>query len=349
MIYDCTEPNGGYPFLKFDIATDDVVIHQLRSVDTEELSAYLDHTAATRPNDTALILFLGIFNNLHECDSFFEDFNKFYISVPNPVIVFNGSLTPGDYTVEPIFPYHRLGVFDLVSNLYVNNLVRESIPNPPTTRHHKFYWASTKDLYTRRYLLAKIIERGLLTDNLVNYKCIHTVIPSNYLNIRFRDDSHEEIIGVCESIADQIPLPPLDDTDSFIFTPVNFYTDSYLGIVTDTFYEQGTFLSEKVFNAINFYQMFVYLGPPHTLKYMRGQGYQTFGHVIDESYDAIEDNADRLFAFTRIVTDFLSQPIDKIHQAHVQCISQLEHNRSWLQQQRPDLAFTEFTRQALTK
>jgi hypothetical protein len=348
MIYD-TELNGGYPFLKFDIATDDARVYDFNSLHCNDLPTFLQQIKHERISDTNLIVLLGIFHNIQESNYFFQHLNDFYHSVPNPVIVFNGCLTAQRCDVVPDFPYHRLNIFDHYSNLYIKHFVSEEIAPPPNEKKHKFYWASTKDWYTRRYLLAKLMQHNLLDGNLVNYKCLHTNIPSDFLECRFAKIHHSEIVNTCNSIADQIPLPALDNTDYFIHTPINFYTNSYFGIITDTFYEHGIFLSEKVFNAINYYQMFAYLGPHHTLRYLREQGYQTFGHVIDESYDEIEDNALRLFEYCRSVTEFLSQPIDKIHEAHVKCISQLEHNKRLLSQQRPDLAFTEFTRQALIR
>ena len=244
MIYD-TEFNGGYPHLKFDIATDDAVVFDFNSSHINEFASFANVVLLGRPNDTALIVLLGIFHNLHESNYFFQNLNKLYHSIPNPMIVFNGCLTPYPCEAVPDFPYHRLNIFDHYSNLYLKHYVGDNVAELGVNRQHKFYWASTKDWYTRRYFLAKLMQHNLLDGNLVNYKCRNTNIPGDFLQNRFAIEHHDEIINTCNSIADRVPLPPLDNTDYFIHTPTNFYTDSYVGIITDTFYEHGVFLSGK--------------------------------------------------------------------------------------------------------
>ena len=72
---------------------------------------------------------------------------------------------------------------------------------------------------------------------------------------------------------------------------------------------------------------FIYLGPPHSLKYLRSIGFKTWSHVIDESYDDIENSAERLYAVTDSINKFLSNPIDDIKQLYIENLDIINHNR----------------------
>ena len=72
---------------------------------------------------------------------------------------------------------------------------------------------------------------------------------------------------------------------------------------------------------------FIYLGPPHSLKYLRSLGFKTWDHIIDESYDSIENPADRLYAVTSSINKFLSKSIDDIKQLYIENLDIINHNR----------------------
>ena len=74
--------------------------------------------------------------------------------------------------------------------------------------------------------------------------------------------------------------------------------------------------------------LFVYLGPPHSLEYLRSLGFKTWNHVIDESYDLIDDHAERLFALVRSLNNFLSNPIEEIQRIYLENIELINHNRN---------------------
>ncbi len=112
-------------------------------------------------------------------------------------------------------------------------------------------------------------------------------------------------------------------------TPINpmlrEYDDSWFTAVTET--EMRTWrsrITEKSFGPlVNFHPMVVF-GNPGSLSAVRGFGYQTFGAVIDESYDDIEDPGRRFAAayqqFTRLCRmdpDELVRMEDRLREALV--------------------------------
>ena len=71
---------------------------------------------------------------------------------------------------------------------------------------------------------------------------------------------------------------------------------SLINLTSETFYyEPGLFLSEKTWKPILAGQMFIIIGQKHTLKRLRDIGFETFGHIFDESYDNM-DNDKRMYA-----------------------------------------------------
>ena len=339
---------------------DNTYIHDFFHGHIVDLQNFLNYLDTQIPNEKSLIVFFGLYQNLREVDSYpwLNILDEYYANRPNPMIVFNGRLTfELDNPIHNIkIPYHKLLMFDRVStvNWKPNRITQQYFRGHRT---YKFYWASSKDYFTRRYVLAKLMENDLMCESLVNYKCIHTEFikghdEDQYLHdYRYQINERYHLIkDACESIAHRVPLPPLDDTVEFTLTPINFYSDSYVGLVTDTVYDDtDVYLSEKIFNAMNFHQIFWYLGPAHTLKYLRDQGYQTFSDIIDESYDDYDDPIDRLICATNSIISFLKKPKSEIHQAYIKVMHKLQHNKKLLMSQRPDLTFTQLCNEAISK
>ena len=76
--------------------------------------------------------------------------------------------------------------------------------------------------------------------------------------------------------------------------PVEIYNETFYSIVSETLctnhYSQFT---EKVAKPIVAGRPFVVFSGQHYLRNLRKLGFQTFGAVIDESYDAVEDDVER--------------------------------------------------------
>jgi hypothetical protein len=78
------------------------------------------------------------------------------------------------------------------------------------------------------------------------------------------------------------------------------YEKAYFSIVNETWVQKDSlFLSEKIFKPIVNFHPFVVFGNPGTLSLLKEMGYKTFHPYINESYDAVEDTAQRL----RLVVD----------------------------------------------
>jgi hypothetical protein len=73
-----------------------------------------------------------------------------------------------------------------------------------------------------------------------------------------------------------------------------WYDSTAFSVVVESAISQPTFISEKIFKPIAYYHPFVVWGSAYSLQYLHEQGFETFGHVIDESYDTELDHKKRL-------------------------------------------------------
>jgi len=71
--------------------------------------------------------------------------------------------------------------------------------------------------------------------------------------------------------------------------------ETFLYIVSETCYwGRKKHLTEKIFKPVVCRMPFVLVGPAHNLEYLRSYGFKTFSPWIDETYDTIEDDIERM-------------------------------------------------------
>jgi len=88
-----------------------------------------------------------------------------------------------------------------------------------------------------------------------------------------------------------------------------FHYDSYISIVTETMFEEReVFPTEKTFRSMSFAQPFITLGSTGFLEGLHSMGFKTFSDVIDESYDTITNNSDRIKYQLEMIKDMCSWP-----------------------------------------
>lgn len=114
------------------------------------------------------------------------------------------------------------------------------------------------------------------------------------------------------------------------------YYDVFCDVVTESRFAQPTAnYSEKVYRPMFYKKPFIMVGPPHTLQYMKEQGYQTFGDFWDESYDAMEDHESRLFAIFKLIDQINGMSIGELKAMYDKMLPIVEHNRKLLLEKCP--------------
>jgi len=179
--------------------------------------------------------------------------------------------------------------------------------------------------------MADLLRSDMLNRSLWSYntQCI--------INDREEDNPFEldSVAGWRDAVKDFVSQGPYfcdsDDDQSHNdhrHVSIDLYQDSYCHLVLETLFDAdqsgGAFLTEKTYKAIKFGQPFVIIGTKHSLRTLRQQGYKTFDHVIDNSYDEITDNTQRWMAVRNSILKIRSQDM---HEWFLKCLPDIKHNQ----------------------
>jgi hypothetical protein len=190
------------------------------------------------------------------------------------------------------------------------------------TRTHKWWRASC---------MADLLQLGVLDHSLWSYNTVCTVDdreednPLELDSIKGWKDAVRDFVNngpyFCDSNNDQ-------SHNDHRRVPESLYENSYCHLVIETLFDTdqggGAFLTEKTYKAIKFGQPFVIIGTVHSLRTLRQQGYRTFDHAIDNSYDEIVDNTQRWLAVCRSILEIQSQDM---HEWFQRCLPDIKHNQ----------------------
>jgi len=153
----------------------------------------------------------------------------------------------------------------------------------------------------RCHLVAEMQLNNLINGNMVSFVPEGELYPGAYRTAN-------ETIQSCTYIAEEqkVQYAPvldkqllIDDYDVTGNGPMvsNHFEQALLSVITETTYENGdVFLSEKTFKAIAHGHPFIIVGPAESLQQLILLGFQTFNGIIDETYDTIYDNNERMAA-----------------------------------------------------
>lgn len=142
----------------------------------------------------------------------------------------------------------------------------------------------------RDKVFAILKQNNLLEQNLVNYYVGmgNTIYRSPLLD---RYDSNP-IVG--SSNPSGMDMPP-----SHVISK-EVYDNSWFSVVSET-YSGTTFITEKTTKCLHIGRLFVMFGEKGHLAKLRSYGYKTFAPFVDESYDQIQDEDQRIqHAFTQV-------------------------------------------------
>jgi hypothetical protein len=267
-------------------------------------------------NDQSLIVLWGVDRRINVNDRRFDKLNEWYHSIKNPMILFNGAVYPDSPGVLE-FLYQQVEFFRYLSKMSIIE------SQPKINKSKKFFFASTKDYLSRRFILQSLINNGFREQGYLAYKCIERC----QTNDSYDTTNLKLIQDAGTSIDHLLPIQGFDTSVEYRDISTDVFSDAYLSIVTETFFTGPLYFSEKIFNSMRYNHFFIYLGPPHSLKYLRSLGFKTWAHIIDESYDDIENPAGRLYAVTNSINKFLSKPINDIKQLYIENLDIINHNK----------------------
>lgn len=106
-----------------------------------------------------------------------------------------------------------------------------------------------------------------------------------------------------------------------------FYKDVFCDIITESRFAQPTAnYSEKVYQAMMFRKPFVLVAPPHTLQYIKEEGFKTFDKFWSEHYDNLFMHGDRIGEIFKIIDFIDSKSIEELREMYLEMTDILDHN-----------------------
>jgi len=88
------------------------------------------------------------------------------------------------------------------------------------------------------------------------------------------------------------------------------YLDTYFSLVTETVFDYPySFRTEKIWKPIAIGHPWIAVANRGYYRDIHKLGFQTFGHVIDESFDTIDNNQERLTRIVTVVNDLCQQDL----------------------------------------
>lgn len=173
----------------------------------------------------------------------------------------------------------------------------------------------SNDRSYRIYFVSKLVELGLINQGLVSFGVTDSIFDDwrdevtnskTKLSEHARQHAEQYLTNINKLVIDRAELPG-SASASIPRTIPGFWpnndqpnVDALWQVVTETvFYYDKLHLTEKIFKPIASKQPFMLLAAPGNLEYLRSYGFKTFDGIIDESYDLITDNDQRVDAVVK--------------------------------------------------
>jgi len=120
-----------------------------------------------------------------------------------------------------------------------------------------------------------------------------------------------------------------DSSASSVYNADDYYS-SAIDIVLETVFDKNKIqLTEKILRPIACGKPFILVSDKESLKYLKSYGFKTFEHLIDESYDLIENSKDRLYAIVKTMKKISNLPKKEKNQLFSEMHKIAEYNKKW--------------------
>jgi hypothetical protein len=113
------------------------------------------------------------------------------------------------------------------------------------------------------------------------------------------------------------------------------YIDTYFSLVTETVFDYPySFRTEKIWKPIAMAHPFVAVANRGYYRDLHNLGFQTFGHMIDESFDQIDSSQDRIERISAVVEDLCQQDLASFLK---ECYNTCKYNQQHLTHMRSEV------------
>lgn len=165
---------------------------------------------------------------------------------------------------------------------------------------YKFLFLNKNGRDHRSKLIHLLNDRGLLNQALWSNLAEQITVPDSYADF-FNGKKSSTLINQTNY--------NIDWHDGILNSP--FYIDTYFSVITETNYDKSfRYFTEKIYKQLLVGQPFIAVGCYKFYGFLHDQGYKTFGHLIDETFDDIEDNNQRLEHIANSIQELCSQDLN---------------------------------------
>lgn len=236
----------------------------------------------------------------------------------------------GGGDMAPEWPYMRYDKFLPEILDYEENLAAATRCEEIYNNHRKpyqFLFLNGRQRSHRKYLLERLDIDGTLKHALWttldakpgpsrNIKLFHngvdmmrTVRPAKTLPAEYEVDKYRSTVNPQSDHA-YVKFDLFQDQWGEIYLEPAPYIDTYFSLVTETVFEYPySFRTEKIWKPIVMGHPWIAAANRGFYRDMHNLGFQTYGHVIDESFDQIDNNQDRIQRIASVVNDLVAQDL----------------------------------------
>lgn len=224
-----------------------------------------------------------------------------------------------------------------------------------TNKPYKFLFLNGRARYHRKYLLEifqqnRLLEQALWTNldvseldprrSVWNPAGTFPPVPVKFLPVEYEVERYRQSL-VTTSMAtktenqEENTIGNLFNKHSLfnndwgeIYLESKPYIDTYFSLVTETVFEYPySFRTEKIWKPIAMGHPWIAVANHGYYRDLHNLGFRTFGHVIDESFDLIQNNQQRIERIAQIVEDLCQQDLDQFSK---ECYNVCKYNQQHL-------------------
>lgn len=268
-----------------------------------------------------------------------------------------------DLDAKKYYPYYKRFMNIETDDLFIRTIPQKTVfyPNIKSTFNKKFICLNWRFTPHRQLLAAYLSQKSstiswyfrgdLPTVGHYNWISIFSLKDPKYFNTLIDGITYLNANAPLSVDLNNVPAISLYHTAHGEFIPdsqilnnssndimENAYHNVFCDIVTESRFAQPTAnFSEKVFHPIWYKKPFVLAAPPHTLKYLKEEGYKTFNEFWDESYDDCENHEERLMKIFDVIDFIDSKTIDELREMYEEMKPILKHNYDLIKQKLPTI------------
>jgi hypothetical protein len=242
------------------------------------------------------------------------------------LVVTGGDIDP-KYT-HLLYEFFLGRVHDYKENLQA---IQDYKHNQKLERPYKFLFLNGRMRGHRKYLLNQFQRTGLLDQalwsnldpstgvgplkiiNQDNVCYSDITIPARYLPPEYEVDRYQDrATALPETLTHNLEAKThlFKNEWGEIYLNTRAYLDTYFSMVTETVFDYArSFRTEKIWKPIAIGHPFIVASSQGYYRDLQNLGFRTFGHLIDESFDDIQNNQERIERISAVVKDLCNQEL----------------------------------------